>query len=144
MDPWTHARASFQRHFAPLVDRGLELERLPDAPAYWSLHAATLSEHFPPEVFFDLPALRTGAERRGQAELARVSGEQPLRDFTVVRERGDVVAMFSGEQRGEGAYRMWHTHVRTDHRRRGIYRQLLESTIAYTRELGFDAITSEH
>ena len=144
MDRWGYARALFDEHFQPLRDAGFELERLPDAPTYWQLQEAELRGHFPPEVFFDLRALRTAHERDGQDRLASTRGGEPLRDFTAVRAGGELVAMFSGEQKTDGLYRMWHTNVRTDHRRRGIYGHILRGTIGYSHALGFDAITSEH
>lgn len=144
MDRWSYARELFDVHFAPLRDAGYTLERMPDPASYWRLQDAELRGHFPPEIFFDLPSLRTEAERAGQERLGATRGGEPLRDFTAVRRGGELVAMFSGEQKSDGVYRMWHTNVRSDQRRRGIYRQILRSTIAYTHALGFDAVTSEH
>ena len=142
-DPWDFARAAWDEHFQPLRDLGLTLER-PDGAAYWALHERELRAHFPPEVFFDLGALRTDAERAGQARIAAVRGGTPLYDFGVARDGDRVVATFSGHERGQGVYRMWHTNVHAAYRRRGIYRRILDGTIAYTRALGFDAIVSEH
>lgn len=145
MDRWHHARVAFDEHFRPLRDLGYTLERVADAAAYWTLQEAHLRDDFPDEVFFDLRAVRSEHERAGQERLAAVRADEPLRDFTAVRDAGgDLVAMFSGEQRTESVYRMWHSTVRTDARRRGIYRLIVDGTIAYTRALGFDAITSEH
>jgi hypothetical protein len=144
MDPWSHARELFDEHFFPLRDAGFALERLRDAPTYWKLHETALREHFPPEVFFELYAVRTADEKEQQAQMAAIRGGQPLRDFTVVRHAGQIVAMFSGEQKTDGMYRMWHTNVHADFRRRGIYGHILRGTISYTHALGFDTITSEH
>jgi len=144
MDRWSHARDLFDEHFRPLRDAGYELERLTDATTYWKLQDAELRGHFPPEVFFALDALRTDDEKHRQAQLAALRGGDPLRDFTAVRRDGQLVAMFSGEQKTDGMYRMWHTNVHTEYRRRGIYGHVLRGTIAYTHALGFDTITSEH
>lgn len=119
MDRWSHARELFDEHFRPLREAGYELERLPDAPTYWKLQEAELRGHFPPEVFFELYAVRTADEKEKQAQMAAIRGGDPLRD-------------------------LWHTNVHTDFRRRGIYGHILRGTIAYTRALGFDTITSEH
>ncbi len=144
MDRWSYARDLFDQHFGPLRDAGFSLERLPDAPTYWKLQETELAGHFPPEVFFELRALRTAQERDGQLRLAATRDDKPLRDFTAVRAGGALVAMFCGEQKADGLYRMWHTNVHTDHRRRGIYGHILRGTIGYTQALGFDAVTSEH
>lgn len=145
MDRWSHARALFDEHFQPLRDAGYALERLPDAPTYWKLRDAELRGHSAPEVFFELYALRTAEEKDKQAQMAAIRGGDPLRDFTAVRTPGgQLVAMFSGEQKTDGMYRMWHTNVHNDFRRRGIYGHILHGTIAYTHALGFDTITSEH
>ncbi|MBK9036834.1 MAG: GNAT family N-acetyltransferase [Myxococcales bacterium] len=139
-----HARAQFAQSFQPLGDAGYTLERVADAAAYWQLHDRELGGDFPPEVFFDLHATRTAEARAGLAGLEADRAARTLTDFTVVRAGDEIVAMFSGEQRDRGLYRMWHTNVRRSHRRRGLYRQILAATVAYTRALGFDAITSEH
>jgi hypothetical protein len=144
MERWSYARDLFDEHFEPMRAAGYELERLPDAPTYWKKHEAEMRAHFPPEVFFELYALRTAHEQEGQARLAATRAGEPLRDFTVVRRGGELVAMFSGEQKTDGMYRMWHTNVHSEHRRRGVYGLILRGTIAYTRALGFDSITSEH
>jgi ribosomal protein S18 acetylase RimI-like enzyme len=144
MERWQFARELFDEHFAPLVQAGFELERVPNPDAYWQLHEAELRAHFPKEVGFNLPALRSDREREGQARLAETRADNPLLDFTVVRRQGAVVAMFSGEQKTDAMYRMWHSNVHPDFRRQGLYRMIVQATIRYTAALGFDTITSEH
>jgi hypothetical protein len=144
MDPWQFARERFDENFQPLRDAGFELERLEGRDAYWKLHETELRRYFQPEVFFDLPALRSEREREAQAQLAATRDDKPLRDFTVVRKAGRVAAMFSGEQKTESMYRMWHTNIHPDFRRQGLYRMIVQGTIRYTAALGFDTITSEH
>ena len=144
MEAWQFAREQFDQHFRPLRDAGYELERVPGARAYWELHETALAAHFPREVFFALSRLRSEREVAGQARLAQARGGDPLYDFTVVRKSGELAAMFCGEQRSDSVYRMWHTHVHPDQRRRGLYKRIVQATIAYTAALGFDTITSEH
>jgi L-amino acid N-acyltransferase YncA len=141
---WGAARAAFAECFAPLGAAGFTLERLPDAAAYWRRHEETLARDFPREVFFDLRAARGPAAAAAAAALDAERDDHPLTDFHVVRDGDQVAAMFAGEQRSRGVYRMWHTNVAVAYRRRGLYRQILSSTIAYTRGLGFAQITSEH
>jgi GNAT superfamily N-acetyltransferase len=143
-DPWAEARAQFATAFAPLTERGYRLERVADSATYWKLHDEHLAGDFPPEMFFDLRATRTATERAAADALLTTRADRSLADYTLVHHGGEVVAMFSGEQRDRGVYRMWHTNVRRTHRRQGLYRQILAATIAYTRALGFDTITSEH
>lgn len=144
MDRWQWARDLFDEHFEPLREAGYELERLSEAAPYWALHEAELRAHFPNEVFFNLAALRSERERDGQARLAELRGGDPLRDFTVVRKNGALAGMFSGEQKTDAVYRMWHTNIHPSHRGQGLYRRIVHATIRYTAALGFDAITSEH
>jgi len=141
---WDWARAAWDEHFQPLRDAGYELERVADPAAYWAVHEGELGGHFPPEVFFNLQALRTEHERDGQDRLVASCGGNPLLDFCLVRLGGQIVAQFCGHQKTPSLYRMGHTNVHRDHRRRGLYRMILRATIGYTRALGFDAITSEH
>ena len=144
MATWQFARDEFEKCFQPLRSAGFELERLPGRDAYWALHEAELAAFFPQEVFFALSRLRSEHERTCQARLAEARAGDPLYDFSVVRQGGRVLAMFCGEQRSDSVYRMWHTNVHPDQRRRGLYTLILQGTIAYTAALGFDTITSEH
>jgi predicted GNAT family acetyltransferase len=143
MTSWDFAHAIWNRHAEPLRTLGLDIERV-DEPAYWATYEPMRGDHFPPEVFFRLSKLRTDEASSMQKRIEETRGGDPLRDFFIARTNGEVVAMFSGEDRGGGLYRMWHTIVHTAHRRRGIYRAILATTIGYTRELGFDMIGSEH
>jgi hypothetical protein len=144
MDRWQLARDLFDEHFRPLRDAGYDLERLPGAEPYWTVHEAELRAHFPNEVFFNLAALRSERERAGQARLAELRGGDPLRDFTIVRKNGALAGMFSGEQKTDSMYRMWHSNIHPSHRGQGLYRLIVQGTIRYTAALGFDTITSEH
>jgi GNAT superfamily N-acetyltransferase len=143
MTTWDFAHAIWERHAQPLRDLGLVIERVDEEP-YWAAVDAWREDHFPPEVFYRLSSLRTEAARASQQRIAEVRGGDPLRDFFVARIDGEIVALFSGFDREPGVYRMWHTSVHSAHRRRGIYRAILATTIGYTRELGYDAIVSEH
>lgn len=144
MDRWREARQAFDDHFRPLREAGYRLERVQGREQYYSLQEPTLSSHFPDEYFFDLASLRTEHERAGQARLAELRGSEALSDFTLVYLADTLVAAFAGEQRGESVYRMGHSNVHRDFRRRGIYRAILRGTLSYTAALGFDTVTSEH
>lgn len=144
MGTWDFARQAFDENFQRLRGAGYELERLPTREAYWQLHRAELERHFPHEVFFSVSRLRSEHEVAGQTRLMEACGGEPLTDFSVVRKGGALAAMFCGEQRSASVYRMWHSNVHPDYRRRGLYRLILEGTIAYTAALGFDTLTSEH
>lgn len=142
-DRWRWAEEIWTRSFAPVERLGLTLQRV-DQAAYWKIHEAEMRHHFPPEVFFDMAGLRSEAEKSGIERLDATSGAAPLKDFCVARDGDALAATFCGHQHLRGSYRMWHTHVHPDYRRRGIYRAILAATIAYTGELGFDSIVSDH
>ena len=129
-----NATACFDRHFSPLA-AAYQLERV-SFETYWATFERELSAHFPPEVFFRF-------NRQPPASLPPWP-PSPIRDFTLLRLGGEVVAQFCGEFSKPGNYRMWNTVVRTDMRRRGIYQQIVGCTLAYTKELGFDTVSSEH
>jgi GNAT superfamily N-acetyltransferase len=143
MSRWDFAHAIWDRHAQPLRDLGLTLERV-DVTTYWATFDTIRAENFPPEAFFRLSKLRTEPAREMQQRISDARGGEPLRNFFVARAGDAIAAMFCGEDKGDGLYRMWHTTVHTAHRRRGIYRAILDATIGYTRELGFDMIGSEH
>lgn len=140
---WKWAEEIWWRSFEPLEGLGLSLERV-DHDAYWRINDEELARHFPPEVFIRTSGLRSDAEVAGQARLEESREAHPLADFCVAREGERIAATFCGQQHVRGSYRMWHSHVHPDFRRRGIYRAVLAATIAYTRELGFDTIVSDH
>ena len=144
MDRWHHARQAFDEHFRPLREAGYRLERVSTREQYHAVQEPTLSSHFPDEVFFDLRSLRSERERDGQARLAEQFGGHELSDLTLVYQADTLVAAFAGHQRGEGLYRMAHSNVHRDFRRRGIYRMIVHGTLAYTAALGIDTVTSEH
>jgi len=144
MATWQFARDEYEKCFQPLRSAGYELERLPGRDAYWAINDAELAAHFPKEVFFSRARLRSERERTDQTRLAEARGGEALFDFSVVRQAGRLAALFCGEQRSEGIYRMWHTHVHPEYCRRGLYKLIVRGTIAYTAALGFDTITSEH
>jgi predicted GNAT family acetyltransferase len=144
MDRWSYARDTFDEHFRPLREAGYRLERMPGREQYNAIHDPALASHFPDEYFFDLASLRSEREREGQARIAQASGGQPLNDLTIVYQGDTVVAAFAGEPRGSSTYRMAHSNVHKDFRRRGIYRMIVQSTLSYTAALGFDTVTSEH
>lgn len=140
---WAWANEIWQRAFAPVAIDGLTLERV-DVDTYWELHEAHLRGHFPPEVFINTRGLRSAAVKQAQQRLAELRGDHKLVDPCILRDGEHIAGSFIGEQKTEATYRMWHTHLHPDYRRRGIYRRILTATIAYTEELGFDTIVSEH
>lgn len=132
-----------ERHFgAPLAGR-YPLERVERA-AYWELHEKVMRAHFPAEVFFDFWTPRAEDEKADKARLAASMGGQKLEDFWVALDGDRVVMMFCGHQVDDRVYRMWHTNVHTEYRKRGLYREYIGRMLAYTREAGFRAVTSEH
>lgn len=131
------------RSFAPIEAAGFRLQVV-DSAEYWRVHEAELRPHFPPEAFINTFALRTESAVAGQAKLAAARADQPLRTMCIVRDGDAVAGTFSGERKTDNVYRMWHTNIHPDYRRRGLYRMILAGTIAYTAELGFDEIVSEH
>jgi hypothetical protein len=144
VDRWQDARATFDEHFRPLRDAGYRIERVSERERYFAIHDATLASHFPEEIFFDLWGLRSEHERSGQTRLEQLRAGEALRDFSFVYQGDTLVAAFAGEQSSPSLYRMGHSNVHRDFRRRGIYRMILQGTLNYTAALGFDTLTSEH
>ncbi len=141
---WDWAKPIRQKHFSKPLAGDFLLEPVENAEDYWKVHEQTLREHFPPEVFFDLQAIRGEAGKSAQERLRLSMNANALHDFWVARKDGEVALMFSGHQLDDRLYRMWHSHIHPKFRGQGIYRDYLERMIAYTKELGFEAIVSEH
>jgi ribosomal protein S18 acetylase RimI-like enzyme len=141
---WDWADPIRQKHFGePLAGR-YPLERLEGDEAYWALYDAELRRHFPPEFFFNLRALSGEEGKRARARLSASEGGRRLADFWVARDGERIAAMFAGHQKDAETYRMWHAIVHPDCRRRGLYGEIVRRVLAYTRELGFDYVVSEH
>jgi RimJ/RimL family protein N-acetyltransferase len=141
--PWDWLLPIREKHFgAPLA--GLyPLERL-GREAYWALHDEALRAHFPPEVFFDFWTARDDAEKADRARLLESMGGDRLEDFWVARDGEGIAMMGCGHQIDGRIYRMWHTHVHPEYRRKGIYAEYVRRMLAYTKDAGFRVIVSEH
>lgn len=130
-------------HFgAPLA--GLyPIERM-GREAYWELHDDAMRAHFPPEVFFDFWTPREEGEKADKARLVESMGGDRLEDFWVMRDGDRIAMMACGHQVDGRIYRMWHTHVHPDYRRKGLYSEYTRRVLAYTKDAGFRVVTSEH
>jgi hypothetical protein len=137
---WEWARAARERAVAPLPG-GLRIETVGEDAAYWAAWEGAFGrEGFPPEMYFN-----RGAE--GDARAARLAasrGGEPLVDRWLVHDGEEIVAVYRGEQLDAHTYATSHASVRLDHRRRGIYRALIERVLAMTGELGFASVVSNH
>lgn len=143
MSSWDWTDPVRQKHFGePLAGR-YPLARL-DPAAYWPMHEAELRRHFPEEFYFDLQSLSGSEGQRARARIEASEGGERLADFWVARDGAAVVAMFAGHQKDSETWRMWHTNIHPDYRRRGLYSEIIRRTLAYARELGFLAVVSEH
>ena len=139
-DDWAWARAALERGRAPLPG-GYRIEPVADDGAYWSAWEAAFGrEGFPPELYL----ARTPERERRAERLAEARGGVPLVDRWLVREGESVVAVYRGEQVDGHTYATSHAAVAPSHRRRGIYRALIERVLATTKELGFASVVSSH
>jgi GNAT superfamily N-acetyltransferase len=137
---WAWASDVLARAVAPLPG-GYRIETVPDDPGYWAAWEAAFGRAgFPPEMYF---ARGTDGEWRGR-RLEESQGGQRLVDRWLVREGERVVAVYRGEQVDGFTYATSHASVHPDYRRRGIYRSLIERVLAFTRELGFASVISNH
>jgi GNAT superfamily N-acetyltransferase len=137
---WAWASAVLARAVAPLPG-GYRIETVADDPAFWAAWEAAFGRSgFPPELYF---ARGSDGERRGR-RLEQSLGGTPLVDRWLVLEGERVVAVYRGEQVDAFTYATSHASVHPDHRRRGIYRSLIERVLSFTRELGFASVVSNH
>lgn len=141
---WDWAEPIRRKHFSSPLAGGFVLERVEDDRDYWKLHEQYLRQHFPPEIFFNLAALRGQDGENAKRRLHQSMNADRLFDFWVAWRDGEPALMFSGHQVDDRAYRMWHSHIHPTYRKRGTYGDYLNRVIAYTKELGFEMIVSEH
>lgn len=140
---WDWVAPIRERYFGSPLAGQFPIEAL-DRDGYWALHEAELRRHFPPEVYFNLRALLDGDGQRARARLVASENADTLHDFWVARDGDAVVAMFCGHHRDADTYRMWHSHVHPGYRRRGVYTDIVQRFIGYSRELGYSTVVSEH
>jgi RimJ/RimL family protein N-acetyltransferase len=141
---WDWVEPIRNKHFGEPLQGKYSLERISEAGAYWDLHDREMRRHFPPEIFFDLSGMRGEEGRKARERLSNSMGENKLFDFWVARDGDSVAMMFSGHQVDDRIYRMWHSHVHPAYRRKGLYGEYVRRIIDYTKDLGFEAISSEH
>lgn len=141
---WDWAESLRQRHFGePLLER-YRLEPVTE-DEYWNVLVPDWRPHWPPEVYFDFARLRDREQREQVERLARARGAADLVERWRVLDRvGRQVALFSGRQTGPSEFLMTHAQVVPEARGRGIYSAIVRLMLAYTRELGFETVTSEH
>jgi GNAT superfamily N-acetyltransferase len=139
-EAWAWARDVLECAVAPLPG-GYRIQTVADEGAYWvAWEDAFGREGYPPEMYF-----ARSPERQAQAErLAAARGGAPLVDRWLIRDGERVVAVYRGEQLDAHTYATSHAAVHPDHRRRGIYRAVIERVLATTRELGFASVVSSH
>lgn len=140
---WAWTTEPWRRAFGPVAEGGLTLERV-DVETYWKVFESDLLDQFPPEVFFDLGGLRGDEVEAKQKRIAQARDDHALCDPCIIRDGAKVAGSFLGQQKTGDTYRMWHTTIHGDYRRRGLYKNILAGYIQYTSEIGFDKIVSEH
>lgn len=102
--------------------------------AYWQTFEQQLRASYPPEVFFTL--------QRDRVEPAVPA--TGLKDHWCARDQDAVVAMFCGDSHDRGRYQMRHTVVSPAYQRRGIYSEIITRALAYSADLGYSVVVSEH
>ena len=142
-DAWAFAREERARHLPPDLPGGYVCTPVEREP-FWEAFEADLAAHFPPEVFFDLDALRPPERREAHERLRQLTRARELSDFWLVHAPdGQLAAAFSGASRGIG-YVQYVSTVHTEHRRRGLYSAMTRRILAYTAAVGFDRVESYH
>jgi RimJ/RimL family protein N-acetyltransferase len=142
-DSWAWAEPIRDRHFGqPLLGR-YAMEPVSEGE-YWSRWVPMWRPYWPPEVYFDFDQLCDEDERAQRERVVASEGGSRLTENWVVRQGDEPVALFSGRQQSGAAYLMTHAQVHPDHQGHGLYTEIVRRVIAYTGELGFERILSEH
>jgi GNAT superfamily N-acetyltransferase len=142
-DSWQWVEAARERHFGGEI-LGYRLERV-DPDTYWDVHEAELRRHFPAEAYFDVRALSGPRRAEAAARLTAAEGADRLADHWLVRAGdGALAGTFTTEQRRADTFELFHVTIHPDHRRRGLYSEILRRVLAYADELGFSTTVSVH
>jgi len=115
-----------------------------DPDRYWQELVPAWRDSWPPEVYMDFERLQSGARRAAAERLDASRGGQPLEELWRAMDGERQVALFSGGQREHATYKMGHAQVHPEYRCQGIYGAIVRLVIAYTADLGFDRIVSDH
>jgi RimJ/RimL family protein N-acetyltransferase len=142
-DPWAWAEPIRERHFGPLLLGRYRLEPV-SSERYWRELVPAWRDSWPPEVYLDFERLRDDAQREQTGRLEASLGAAALGEHWRALDGERQVALFSGRQRDASTYRMTHAQVHPDERGKGIYKAIVRLIVAYTGDLGFDRIVSEH
>ena len=137
--PWIErAREVRDRIYGEPLPAGLVVVPT-DEQTYWRRHEAELRHAFPPEFYFH--------RRERDVPLAQPDALPPrIEDYLLLMDGDRLAGVTSGFAGREPRSVYWtnHTTLDTAYQGRGVYRALQERVIAYTRELGFRAIQSNH
>lgn len=142
-DAWEREGAIWDEHFGGLGgDLGRTYRETPEA--FWELFDAQMQEHFPAEAFFSMDALVPEPFKAQRARTSKSIEDSEHRFFGVLKIKDELAALFSGSAYSAHAWRMWTTVVAPKFRRQGIYAQILQGHLGYSKALGFDVVRSEH
>lgn len=140
---WAWTRPIWHQHFDS-VGGPDATSRLLEPAQFNRIFADGMQQHFPDEAFFSMGLLRDSERVPVRSGEAKALDQHRHRFFAAVELEGEVAALFSGCAFSETAWRMWATVVAPQFRRRGIYTDILEGHLGYSRALGFDVVRSEH
>lgn len=136
----TAREASFTQ---PIFDK-FHFKRMP-TQSFWDVYTKDFHKHSPLELFFEEEKLRSNSENERLNLLNEPVVNTLIEDnYLLLNSEEKVIAMVRGWQKTFDSYYMQFTAVHTDYRKQGIYSEIVERVLIYTKLLGFSRVLSCH
>src|SRR5438105_1047423 len=112
---------------------------------FWDVYTHEFHIHSPLDVFFEEEKLRSNKENDALNLLNHPTTSTFIEDnYLLMDSKNKAIAMIRGWQKSFDSYYMQFTAVHSDHRKKGIYSQIIDRVLSYTKMLGFSRVLSCH
>src|SRR5579862_2120667 len=133
-----------ENSFTQPIQSKFTLKRM-NTDEFWDVYAKDFHKHSPLDLFFEEEKLRSNSESERLNLLNAPIADTLIEDSYLLLDSNEkVIAMIRGWQKTFDSYYMHFTAVHTDYRKLGIYSEIINRVLAYTKQLGFSRILSCH
>lgn len=130
--------------FTQPIHEKFTFHRLP-VQEFWDVYENDFHKHSPLDLFFEENKLRSTSESERLNLLNAPIADHGIEDnYLLLDANKNVIAMIRGWQKTFDSYYMQFTAVHTDYRKQGIYSEIINRVLAYTKLLGFSRVLSCH
>ncbi|APJ03948.1 GNAT family N-acetyltransferase [Silvanigrella aquatica] len=113
-----------------------------DIEEYWNIYYNDFFNQYPEEINFDREGLLNNSQLQKRKNLNIMNSSLKIENNLVVKDNGQIIALFRSEQESADIYYMRHAVVHKDYRRQGIYMDYLNKILHYAHHMGFSQVVS--